>query len=616
MNFKAILFTFISLVWIDSGFAQNPELLKKLYSNQSAIERIETLHELCKGYTSYESDSFIKYINWGILISKSYPQKNLKFRYFKVYYLDDINQYEAEEKLVDSILAYCEHNKGNEWVHCKILLEKGGLQFHKGDFNAALASEYKGIQIAEKTNDTGLIMDSYLSIGWLFMESNKYNDAIKWFNQAIGLIQTKERQRKITNLYLNAASCYNNIGNSSKALELVNLGLMNARSLNKWYAIANGLMIRSDIYINTKQYDLAEKDLDEALIYRAKTKDTIYMASDMAQYALYLASVNRTDKGISIAKEGLKLIEKFHFLDKELYLYRALEKNYGAAKQYKELSEVREKIIELNDSIQKKNYLTEIANAQAKYDVVKKQLVINNQNLKLKVRQLYILGLIGFLVLLVPLLIYWLRRIRRKLKLKLTQEIEIERKRISNDLHDGVGAYASSIYNGIGNLKYDFKSEKITNLQSTALELIEKLNQTVWVLDSDTISVSDLFDKYKNWFLKIVHHFEGIEYEFFEDIQLNKTLRPQDSLDLLNMMQEITNNALKHSGCTAIHCSIVSNSEHLKILFNDNGKGFDMQLVGYGNGLNNLKNRASRLGAVLSIHSDSNGSVIELTTPN
>lgn len=616
MNFKAIFLAIICIVFINSGYAQNPELLKKLYSKQSAKDKIETLHELCKGYTSYEGDSFIKYINWGISISKNYPEKLLKFKYFKVYYLDDINQYEAEEKLVDSLLIFCEKNKGNEWVQSKLLLEKAGLQFHKGDFNTALATEYRGIQIAEKTNDTGLIMDSYLGIGWLFMESSKYLDAIKWFDKAILLIQTKERQKKITTLYLNAASCYNNIGNTERAFELVNLGLLNARNLNKWYAIANGLMIRSDIYINTKQYDLAEFDLDEALIFRAKTKDTIYMASDMAQYAMYLASVNRTNKGISIAKAGLKLIEKFHFLDKNLYLYRALEKNYKAAGLYKELSEVREKIIQLNDSIQKQNYLTEIANAQAKYDVEKKQLVINNQDLKLKVRQLYIYGLIGFLIVLVPFFIYWFRKIRRNLKLKLFHEIEMERKRISNDLHDGVGAYASSIYNGIGNLQNEVNSSKIINLKNTALELIEKLNQTVWVLDSETISVSDLFDKYKNWFLKMIPHFEGIDYEFSDDIQSNKILKPQDSLDLLNMMQEMTNNALKHSKCTTIYCSLFCNNQILKIQFEDNGNGFDLQSVEFGNGINNLKSRASRLGGELQILSDSNGSKIVFTTTN
>ncbi len=592
--------------------AQNPELLKQLYSNQNQKEKLETLHKLCKGYTSYSVDSFIKYINWGLSISDSKSKEYLNFNYFKVYYYDDISQFEAAEKLTDTIIDFCENNKGNNWVYCKILFEKSNFLFQKGDFNAALELHYKSIKLAEKTNDTSLIMDSYLSMGWMFMESNKYKEAIQWFEKGIALIKTQERQKKITNLYLNTASCYNNSGNPNRALELVNWGIENAKNLNKSTALANGLMIRSDIYINTKQLKKAKIDIEEALSIREKTKDTFYIVSDLAQYSVFLASNGEYEKGINTAKKGLKILEKFNWLDKKLYLYQALAKNYKSTKKYEELSIIQDSIIKFTDSLQKQNYLKLTADAAAKYETEKKELTIKNQDLDLRISKLYIWGLVFFLLLTLLIIYFVIRKLKNRQKRKLTNEIENERRRISNDLHDGVGAYASSLYTGINNLESDYHEKKVSNLKNTSIELIEKLNQTVWVLDMESITVRDLFDKYKNWFLKIIPHFEGIDYEFEDNITYNKTLKPQDALDLLNMLQEMTNNALKHSGCSKIYCQITSDLSVFNIEFSDNGKGLDLDKITKGNGLQNLEKRALRMNASIKFFSDLSGTKIDL----
>lgn len=611
-HFKYILFLCFYTLQIFNTSAQNPELFKQLYSNQNQKAKLETLDELCKGYTTYSIDSFIKYINWGLKISDPKSKEHLKFKYFKVYYYDDISQFDVAEKLTDSIIDFCENNNGHDWVYCKILFEKSNYLFQKGNFNAALELHYKSIKLAEKTNDTSLIMDSYLSMGWMFMESNKYKDAIQWFEKGISLIKTEIRHRKITNLYLNTASCYNNIGNPIRAMELANMGIDNAKRLNKWTALANGLMIRSDIYINTNQLPKAKIDIEEALSIREKTKDTFYIVSDMAQYSIFLASNGEYENGINTAKKGLKILEKFNWIDKKLYLYQALAKNYKSAKKYKELSIIQDSIIKLTDSLQKQNYLKLTADAAAKYETEKKELTIKNQDLDLKISKLYIWGLASLLLLSLPVIYLVFKKIKNRQKRKLTNEIENERRRISNDLHDGVGAYASSLYTGINNLELDYQEKRVLNLKSTSIELIEKLNQTVWVLDMESISVRDLFDKYKNWFLKIIPHFEGIDYEFEDNITSNKTLKPQDALDLLNMLQEMTNNALKHSGCSKIYCQITSDQKNFNIEFSDNGKGFDLDKITKGNGLQNLEKRALRMNASIKFFSDLSGTKIDL----
>ena len=289
-----------------------------------------------------------------------------------------------------------------------------------------------------------------------------------------------------------------------------------------------------------------------------------------------------------------------------------MAKNYKSAKKYEELSIIQDSIIKFTDSLQKQNYLKLTAEAAAKYEIEKKELTIKNQDLDLKISKLYIWGLASLLLMSLPVIYLVFKKIKNRQKRKLTNEIENERRRISNDLHDGVGAYASSLYTGINNLESDYQEKRVSNLKSTSIELIEKLNQTVWVLDMESISVRDLFDKYKNWFLKIIPNFEGIDYEFEDNIIYNKTLKPQDALDLLNMLQEMTNNALKHSGCSKIYCQITCDQKNFNIEFSDNGKGFDLDKITKGNGLHNLEKRSLKMNAFIKLISDKSGTKIYL----
>lgn len=47
--------------------------------------------------------------------------------------------------------------------------------------------------------------------------------------------------------------------------------------------LANSYSIRADMYINAKEHQLAEKDLEEAIKIRQKIGDNLYVIADMAQ---------------------------------------------------------------------------------------------------------------------------------------------------------------------------------------------------------------------------------------------------------------------------------------------------------------------------------------------
>lgn len=69
-----------------------------------------------------------------------------------------------------------------------------------------------------------------------------------------------------------------------------------------------------------------------------------------------------------------------------------------------------------------------------------------------------------------------------------------------------------------------------------------------------------------------------------------------DSFNLYRIVQEVLNNALKHSKATRIDIYVEVQNEHLVIRIIDNGVGFDAEAVSEGLGLQNIKYRMKMAG--------------------
>ena len=86
------------------------------------------------------------------------------------------------------------------------------------------------------------------------------------------------------------------------------------------------------------------------------------------------------------------------------------------------------------------------------------------------------------------------------------------------------------------------------------------------------------------------------------------------SRNLLMIFKEALNNCLKYADATTVNLKAELKDDNvLHLTLADNGKGFDVEEVVKGNGLNNMRNRAKRLGGKLYIDSKPGmGTVINL----
>lgn len=220
----------------------------------------------------------------------------------------------------------------------------------------------------------------------------------------------------------------------------------------------------------------------------------------------------------------------------------------------------------------------------------------------------FIVSVALLLLLLAGLLIQAVNKnkYRKKLGLiKMQQELEAERQRISRDLHDNMGAYTTALLANVEKLRIQKgDNDELAKMKNNADNILNSLRETIWVLNNKEISVADFSDAFKTYCVKWLQNFEEINFEAAEYIESNKILTAVEAIHFDKILKEAFQNIIKHSKATNIIFTIVSTTGKLEFILSDNGKGFPPATKQKGNGLDNMRWRAKEALATLDIWSE------------
>ena len=87
-------------------------------------------------------------------------------------------------------------------------------------------------------------------------------------------------------------------------------------------------------------------------------------------------------------------------------------------------------------------------------------------------------------------------------------------------------------------------------------------------------------------------------------MDLGDEMDSQTNVQVYRMLQELINNTLKHAQASSVNIDMSMTPDHLTMIFEDNGVGFDANISGEkGLGLSNLKSRVEGLDGQLTIES-------------
>ncbi len=169
---------------------------------------------------------------------------------------------------------------------------------------------------------------------------------------------------------------------------------------------------------------------------------------------------------------------------------------------------------------------------------------------------------------------------------------EKERSEISIELHDNVNQIlmSSKLYlDAAIKTPENYKEllDKALDYQMLAVEEIRKLSRK---LNSSLVNVVGL-QKSIGDIVNNLTSFKNINVDFYFDNHLEKTLADDQKLMLYRIVQEQTNNIIKHAAADKVFISLKETEKLLWLQITDNGKGFDTGKQSNGIGFINILNR-------------------------
>ena len=223
------------------------------------------------------------------------------------------------------------------------------------------------------------------------------------------------------------------------------------------------------------------------------------------------------------------------------------------------------------------------------------------------------------------------RRLGRKLeRIARERELERERARIAQDIHDDLGASLTRIgmlsQSAAGDLHDPPRAIMNLNLiYDTACDLTRAMDEIVWAVNPrhDTLeSLTNYIARFAHDFLSAAH----IRCRLDAPMQVPELpVRSEIRHNLFLAFKETLNNAVKHSGASEVRVTLEPVPGGFQLLVCDNGSGFDPQrsaaapagnrlVTGYG--VTGIRTRLEQVGGRVEIQSTpGTGTRVELFVP-
>lgn len=475
----------------------------------------------------------------------------------------------------------------------------------KDSVQKALAYQQQAVNKAEQINNPKLKGASYTGMAAIYNKQKDYTQALYWQTKAIRIFEEMDNKPLLSRLYVAAGNLANVTGDSVSAGNLYNKGLALSVQLGNKDNIMNVYERLSSFYQSHQDPEKSYQYYKQYIRYR----DSLTGISTLSKIEEIKTKyeTEKKDGQISILKNEKRIQEL------ELEKQQALIKG--------NLLSARQKQNEI-DLLSKENELRNVRLKQQGEELEKQVLLAQNQQQQLKIseqakefqdkqlanqkqlRNVMIAGIAIFLVLAVVLF----NRYQLKKKLQQQNELLNVRNDISRNLHDDIGASLSNI--GILNelaKRNNGNREKVGEYLGKAGEDIQRISESlsdiVWNINPKYDDLDNLFVRMKRYGADMLEG-KNIAGEFlFPEESLQVKLSMVQRRDLYLIYKEVINNLVKYSEATTAAIQIDISKHKLVMMISDNGRGFDPGITNYGNGLNNIQQRAQSCHGVLQVNS-------------
>lgn len=504
-----------------------------------------------------------------------------------------------------------------------------------------------------ETKDENLYLAKYYNLyASLLAYQNKQSEVIAYYRKAIEVFEKFEANDDAAMIYFNLSNIFLGRLDYVSARE----NIVKARELLspdgnlEYNSFVNAVLAVTSLKVNEevdKAWDYAQEALEiaelsqsvQALIlsnyamgevsnFNHEFEQAINyfkVAADLAEKFRLMNIVISSQAGLvqsyiniedyeNAIKSGKKALDQADLIDNneiKFNLYKNIGQSYGKLEKYDSayfystiaLEEYLNKVNEDNQRIIQEYLL--------QYETEKKENLILKQEKDLKQKQnwnillssILILGLMGF--------VFYRKYMQMKtLKLKEEKEKEVlksidlgerkERNRLSKELHDGVASQLTAVKLLIESDAGSKNSEKALDVIRAVQKELRGIAYSILPVDFKKTTLHQAIKKfcYQISIPELQVHF----FSNAEEVQLEKNT----AHSLYRAVQEIIQNAIKHAEATSIHVQLIKKSGILEISIEDNGIGFEQDLLKRENTLHFLIDRLKFIDAELDIESAPN----------
>ncbi|WP_348799197.1 sensor histidine kinase [Flavobacterium adhaerens] len=201
---------------------------------------------------------------------------------------------------------------------------------------------------------------------------------------------------------------------------------------------------------------------------------------------------------------------------------------------------------------------------------------------------------------------------RLQSKRMLVNGMENERRRLSRELHDGVGPYLTSLKHYIENrVQNELKKAEMKKIVDDTIAEIRLMSNDLMPASIDDFGIGVTLTN----FIENLKKSTTITIEYEDLTQENTNITNQQAINLFRISQELINNALKHSKAQNIRITLSEFDEFISLFYFDDGIGFDINTVKLGLGIINIKERVEICNGIITINAVPGNTTFEIELP-
>lgn len=646
LRFFSILLAIVMPTFAMAQFSAIEKVRHKIYSAATDAEKLANLDAIVQYANALPADSIAHYAQ--LMKKLALSQKDNKRLVQAEYSLIAGRMVKGK---TDSIIAEIDGNaafKGIEKIdrplYYKLQLLKANTLNRLDKRTEALDLQLKILDEAEREGNVTTQLYALNYIGATYLNTSKPAEARQAWLQALALNQAKGNggnQEIEAYILSNLALYYFNYYGYGKSalmadsfLTRINQTIQLARANEIAGVLASALVLRGNYYGMTGAFANGEKDFMEGLDIRKQIGDPLYILNDITNLANFYYSQRQYDQCIATGKDGLALADSNGIKGEQIQLMGLIGYAYKAMGDYKRYSEALEQYIKATMEHNQLNAAEKMATIQTQYEVQKKETLIAQQKLDLLQRKIFLWGAGIAAALLLGFLAFRFKKYQQAQRFKLVAMMEAEkrqneaaikdaeeneRKRIAAELHDNLGVQANAILHNSSLLQETEPANqaRVADLQETAKEMLLNLRETLWALKAADATATELWLRVINFMKQMGRHYTNLNFTLTGEAPADRLIPSAKALNMLLMLQETVNNAVKHASATTIAAHSRMDKGHWVIAITDDGKGFDSTEAARKKdsyGLANMQARATASAIALAIDSGlGKGTTVTLT---